>query len=130
MTVEYKRLNHVTVNVPPDQHEKVRAFYGGVMGFKEIARAAGLDQHYNLIWFEVLGMQIHVDFSPPFTKTLESRHFALEVRNIAAVRREYESKGAEIREAVILPDRDRFYVLDPFGNYIEILELHSDQKKG
>lgn len=129
MAVEYTRLNHVTVNIPAGEQEKARAFYAGVMGFQEVPRATGLDEHYNLIWFEVLGIQIHVDLSPPFVKTAESRHFALEVKDIAKVRKEYESKGAGIREAVVIPDRDRFYVLDPWGNYIEILELHANQKK-
>lgn len=131
MDYAYKRLNHVTINVSNEHgsHEKVRWFYGDVLGLKEVPRAGGLDQVYDLIWFELLDLLIHVDFSPPFVKTAESRHFALEVSNIANYRKYLEGKGADIREAVIIPDRDRFYVVDPFGNYIEILELHSDQKK-
>jgi hypothetical protein len=39
------------------------------------------------------------------------------------VRAWLESRGAEIREAVVIPDRDRFYVLDPFGNYFELIEM-------
>ena len=34
-----------------------------------------------------------------------------------------EENGAEIREAVVIPDRERFYVLDPFGNYFEFIEM-------
>jgi len=32
-------------------------------------------------------------------------------------------QGTEILEAVPLPDRERFYLLDPFGNYIEVIEM-------
>ena len=34
-----------------------------------------------------------------------------------------EAKGAKIREAVVMPDRNRFYLLDPFGNYFEFMEF-------
>jgi hypothetical protein len=50
---------------------------------------------------------------------------AVDVRNIRAVRDYLEKQGAEIREAVVIPDRDRFYVLDPFGNYFEFIEMKS-----
>jgi catechol 2,3-dioxygenase-like lactoylglutathione lyase family enzyme len=127
MTPEYRRLNHVTINVPAGEHERVRAFYGGTLGLKEIPFPNALAGTYDLIWFECLDFLIHVDFTPPFFKPAENRHVALEVRDIAAVRRHFGERGAEIREAVTIPDRDRFYVLDPFGNYFEIMEMHRDQ---
>ena len=34
--VEFRRLNHVTINVPEGQEEKVRWFYGTVLGLKEV----------------------------------------------------------------------------------------------
>jgi len=34
-----------------------------------------------------------------------------------------EAKGATIREAEVMPDRNRFYLLDPFGNYFEFMEF-------
>jgi len=36
-----------------------------------------------------------------------------------------EENGAEIQEAVVIPDRERFYVLDPFGNYFEFIEMRT-----
>jgi catechol 2,3-dioxygenase-like lactoylglutathione lyase family enzyme len=55
----------------------------------------------------------------------ENRHVAVEVTNIRAVRDYLRKQGAEIREAVVIPDRERFYVLDPFGNYFELIEMKS-----
>jgi hypothetical protein len=40
-----------------------------------------------------------------------------------AARAYLEENGAEIREAVVIPDRKRFYVLDLFGNYFEFIEM-------
>ena len=123
MNIEYRRINHVTVNVPAGEHDKVRGFYGGVLGLKEIPFPKTLGSTYDLMWFEWCDILLHVDFTPPFFRPAENRHAAFEVKDLPAVRRQYESKGAEIREAVVIPDRDRFYVLDPFGNYFEILEM-------
>ena len=121
--ISFRRLNHVTVAVPAGEEEKVRAFYGGVLGLKELPRNKALQDHYTLIWYELLDIQLHLDFSPPWVTPAENRHVALEVRNLAGVRTYLESKGATIREAVPMPDRDRFYLLDPFGNYFEFIEF-------
>src|SRR5476651_2197897 len=98
MKPEYKRLNHVTINVPAGEHDKVRAFYGDVLGLKEIPFPKALASTYDLIWFECLDFLIHVDFTPPFFKPAENRHVALEVRNLTSILKHLEDRGAEIRE--------------------------------
>jgi len=123
MKINATRINHITLAAPAGEHEKVRAFYGGVLGLKEIPRPEALNAVYDLIWFEFLGHLLHIDFSPPWTKPAENRHVALEITDLPGVRRYLESKGATIREAVAIPDRERFYLLDPFGNYFELLEM-------
>jgi len=113
----------VTVAVPASEEERVRAFYGGVLGLKELPRNQALAGHYTLIWYQLLDIQLHLDFSPPWVTPAENRHVALEVRELKKIRAYLEAKGATIREAVVMPDRDRFYVLDPFGNYFEFIEF-------
>ena len=44
----------------------------------------------------------------------------VEVQDLHAVRAYLEKKGAEIREAVVIPDRERFYVLDPFWKLFRV----------
>jgi catechol 2,3-dioxygenase-like lactoylglutathione lyase family enzyme len=123
MNIEYRRINHVTVAVPAGEHEKVRAFYSGVLGLKEVERPGALNKIYDLIWYEWMDILLHIDFTPPWTKPAENRHVAVEVKDLPAVRAYLEQQGAEIREAVAMPDRERFYLLDPFGNYFEIIEI-------
>jgi catechol 2,3-dioxygenase-like lactoylglutathione lyase family enzyme len=123
MKIEYRRINHITIAVPAGEHEKVRAFYGGLLGLKEIERPGVLNQVYDLIWYEWMGIFLHIDFSPPWTKPAENRHVAVEVRNLQAVRAHLERRGAHIVDAVPMPDRERLYLLDPFGNYFEIMEM-------
>jgi catechol 2,3-dioxygenase-like lactoylglutathione lyase family enzyme len=123
MELKTKRINHITLAVPAGEHEKVRAFYGGVLGLEEIPRPAALNAVYDLMWFKFLDIQFHIDFTPPWFQPAENRHVALEVEDLPAWRSYLEGKGATIREAVAMPDRDRFYLLDPFGNYFELIEM-------
>ena len=123
MKIEYRRVNHVTVAVPAGQHEKVKSFYGGILGLKEVTPPATVNGAYDILWFQWLDVLLHIDFTPPWFKPAENRHLAVEVDDLAAVRDYLQKRGAEIREAVVIPDRLRFYVLDPFGNYFEFIEM-------
>ncbi len=124
MKVNAKRINHVTIAVPAGEHDKARAFYGGLLGLGEIPRPAALNAVYDLMWFRFLDILLHLDFTPPWTPPAENRHLAFEVEDLPAVRRYLENNGATIREAVPMSDRERFYLLDPFGNYFELIEMH------
>jgi len=121
--IQFHRLNHVTIAVPTGEHDRVRAFYGGVLGLKELERPEQLRAVYDIIWFECAGIQIHIDLTPPFTAVAGNRHFALEVVDLAGIRHYLEEKKVPIKEAVPLPDRNWFYLPDPFGNTIEFLEF-------
>jgi catechol 2,3-dioxygenase-like lactoylglutathione lyase family enzyme len=123
MDIDYQRINHLTIAVPAGEHEKVRAFYGGVLGLKEVERPEALNKVYDLIWYEWMDILLHIDFTPPWIKPAENRHLAVEVKEIQTVRTYLEQQGANILEAVPMPDRERFYLLDPFGNYFELIEL-------
>jgi catechol 2,3-dioxygenase-like lactoylglutathione lyase family enzyme len=122
-SISFHRINHVTVAVPAGEEEKVRDFYGGVLGLRELPRNKALQGHYTLIWYELLDFQLHLDFSPPWVTPAENRHLAFEVHDLHKIRQYLEAKGAKIREAVVMPDRNRFYLLDPFGNYFEFMEF-------
>ena len=123
MKIKANRLNHITIPVPAGEHARVREFYGGTLGLEEVPRPAELNAVYDLIWFKWLDFVLHIDLTPPWTKPAENRHVALEIQDLRAVRRDLESNHAAIREAIALPDRDRFYLLDPFGNYFELIEM-------
>ena len=124
MNLDVRRLNHLTLAVPAGEHAKAREFYGGLLGLEEIPRPAALNAVYDLMWFKFLDIELHLDFTPPWTAPAENRHIALEVHDLPAVRGYLESQGATLREAVPMADRERFYLLDPFGNYVELLEMH------
>lgn len=133
MAVEYKRLNHITFNAPSGEEEKVRWFYGTILGLKEVVLPSKLEALYELLWFEMLDFLIHIEFTPHYVRPqsgeekgviMPGRHVAFEVKNLAAIRKDFEAKKLDMRKAVPLPDRDRFYLVDPFGNFFEFIEFY------
>ena len=66
--------------MPAGEHEKVRAFYGSVLGLKEVERPDALNKVYDLIWYEWMDILLHIDFTPPWIRPAENRHVAVEVK--------------------------------------------------
>jgi catechol 2,3-dioxygenase-like lactoylglutathione lyase family enzyme len=54
--------------------------------------------------------------------TLGRRHFALRVENAGEARRNLVQKSIPIRETTPIPGAERFFIADPDGNRIEIIE--------
>lgn len=54
----------MTLTVPGGEHEKVRAFYGSVLGLKEVKLPDALYKLYDLICYEWLNILLHIDFTP------------------------------------------------------------------
>lgn len=138
MAVELRRINHVTVNAPSGEQNKVREFFGNILGLKEVQIPQKVLEIYEVMWFELLDILLHIEFTKNYERpkegyengaVLPGRHLAIEVKNIQQVRKHFEERGVAIREAVAIPDRDRFYCIDPFGNFFEIIEFHKDQEK-
>ncbi len=50
MNIEYRRFNHITIAVPAGEHDKVRAFYRGVLGLKEVETPDALSKVCDIIW--------------------------------------------------------------------------------
>ncbi len=121
--MKFDRINHITIGAPQEEEKKIRWFYEEVMGFKEIPHPPALDQKYRVIWYDQPNIRLHVDLTPPFIKVGIARHFALEVGDIEIARKHFVAKGAQIKEDVAVPYCYRFDVIDPVGNYIEIMQL-------
>src|SRR5439155_1451124 len=71
---------------------------------------------------DVTGMgQLHVGLEDSFTPARKA-HPALLVQNLAALRASLVAAGMHISEAEPIPGTNRFYVHDPFGNRLELIE--------
>ncbi|MFL5731876.1 MAG: VOC family protein [Chloroflexia bacterium] len=115
-------LDHVQVAAPrtPDAEEQARAFYGRLLGLQEIDKPDALKRKGG-VWFSLGAGQLHVGLEDPFTPARKA-HPALSVRDLPALRALLDAHHIPISEAEPIPGVARFYVHDPFGNRIELLE--------
>jgi catechol 2,3-dioxygenase-like lactoylglutathione lyase family enzyme len=119
MKINFQRLDHVQLCVPPGAEPAAREFYGTLLGLREIEKPAPLKANGGL-WFEVADIQLHIGVERDQTKS--KRHPAFEVENIEAVRSYLEAHGVRTKDEISLARIKRFSFFDPFDNRIELLE--------
>ncbi len=117
-------LHHAQVFYPSGEEARARDFYAGRLGLREIARPETLRGRAGL-WFQAGAGQIHLSVDDDLGLH-PRRHFALRVAHLAALVTGLRSAGARIEEATPIPGWRRVYVVDPFGNRIELDEIPED----
>ncbi len=112
------QLDHCSVLIT--DLAKARAFYVGVLGLQEIPKPKTFD--FVALWFQLGdGQTLHL-LQKPHPDTRSPRHFALRVPDIGAAREHFRTRSIEIQETGPIPHCDRFFVSDPDGNRIEIIQ--------
>jgi len=96
-----------------------RRFYGQLLGLREIRRPKTFD--FVALWYDLGGQHIHLLLKDK-PDSLSPRHMALKVRDAAAARAYFRARGVPIQETVAIPGADRFFIADPDGNRIELIE--------
>ena len=114
------RIHHVQVAIPRDGEDEARRFYGGLLEMTEIPKPGNLARRGG-VWFQTGTLQLHLGVDTNFVPATKA-HVAYQVETIGAVRRRLAAAGIAIVEDEPLPGFDRFYLTDPFGNRVEILE--------
>lgn len=117
MPLDISQLDHVSVLIT--DVEKSRTFYRDLLGLKEIAKPRTFD--FVALWFELGPGQLHL-LKKDQPDTRSPRHFALRVTDVAAARAYFEGKGVPLQETGLIPGADRFFIFDPDGNRIEIIQ--------
>lgn len=115
--LQVTQIDHVSVVIT--DLERSRRFYVGVLGLKEIAKPKTFD--FRVLWFDLGNQQLHLLLKEQ-PDTLSPRHFALRVRNAQAARAHFAAHGVATEETTPIPLCDRFFVHDPDGNRIEIIQ--------
>jgi catechol 2,3-dioxygenase-like lactoylglutathione lyase family enzyme len=120
MKINFKRLDHVQVCIPPGAEARAREFYSRVLGLEEIEKPAALKSRGGL-WYKIADVQLHLGVEPE-TGNLTKRHPAFEVERLEEVRAHLGGNGVSLREETDLPGVRRFSFFDPFGNRFELME--------
>ena len=126
MKLNFRRLDHIQLCIPPDAEKRAREFYGEVLGLREIEKPVPLKANGGL-WFEIADIQLHIGVERE--QSVSKRHPAFEVENIEAVRNYLEANGVRTRDENSLAGIERFSFFDPFDNRIELLERTIDNRQ-
>ena len=129
------RVDHLNVQVPPDREEEALTFYRDLVGFKQLQKPDSLGPrggHFCISenpWYELhVGIARGTSAADIDFKNTLRNHLAFQVEDLADSRAKFEATGIEIleAEASYSKDRDfhqdRFFIRDPGGNLLEIME--------
>ena len=113
-------LDHVQLAMPAGQESAARAFYSGVLGLIEEQKPANLAARGG-VWFRGGSLQLHLGVDADF-RAARKAHPAILVRGLDDLAARCEAAGFPPVTDEPLVGFNRFYVFDPFGNRLELLE--------
>lgn len=111
------QIDHVSVVIT--DVERSRRFYCDILGLSEIAKPRTFD--FVVLWFDLGNQHLHL-LHKDEADSRSPRHFALRVADVQAARRHFQQHGVAIQETTPIPGADRFFIFDPDGNRIEIIQ--------
>lgn len=114
-------INHIQLTFPVDAEKEVRAFYGDVLGMQEIDRPPGELRKQKTVWFRAGTAELHLAEEGDF-RAARKGHPALVTDNLDDLASRCEAGGFTVAWDQRYPGVRRFYVLDPFGNRLEIMQ--------
>jgi catechol 2,3-dioxygenase-like lactoylglutathione lyase family enzyme len=114
-------IDHVQVAAPPNSEHEARAFYGGLLGLKELEKPEPLKSRGG-VWFEVGPQQLHVGVQEDFQPATKA-HPAFRVDALDALAENLTLAGVDVHWDDAIPGR--FYAEDPWGNRLELLSSPS-----
>ena len=118
-SVPFTAIDHVQLAMPAGEEGRARAFYGDLLGMKEIAKPSELAKRGGC-WFESGGVQVHLGVEEDF-RPARKAHPALRCSDYAALVGRLRSSGLEVNEPDDIPGMRRAHINDPFGNRIELV---------
>src|SRR5262245_17573181 len=113
-------IDHVLLSIPRDGETAARAFYGGLLGLREVPKPPPLDTHGGC-WFTGPGVDLHLGVEEPF-RPARKAHVALLVGDLGELRAALTTAGVETKDDEAPIGVRRFYAFDPFGNRLELVD--------
>lgn len=113
-------LDHVQLAMPAGGEDQARSFYAGLLGMEELPKPPSL-QASGGIWFRSGSVELHLGIEADFQPARKA-HPGLRVDDIERLASRFHEAGYEVSWDERYPGIRRFYVQDPFGNRVEILQ--------
>jgi catechol 2,3-dioxygenase-like lactoylglutathione lyase family enzyme len=118
-------LDHLQLAMPAGKEAEARAFYGGLLGLPELKKPPNLAVRGG-VWFALGTQQLHLGVEKEFHPALKA-HPAFLVNDLNGLRARLQQHGYAPYDDEPLDGYQRFYVADPFGNRLELME-HDPEK--
>lgn len=113
-------IHHVQLPFPVDKAAQVYQFYTEFFGLKNFTAPNATQFRFGL-GGQWLDLQPRSDTAP-----VQSGHLALNVLDLPTLRHRLLQAGYALEETQALPGYRRFFINDPAGNRLEILEPEPD----
>jgi catechol 2,3-dioxygenase-like lactoylglutathione lyase family enzyme len=113
-------VDHVQLAAPPGSEDRLRAFYGDLLGLAELPKPGPLSARGGC-WFTTGDVQVHLGIEEGFRPSRKA-HVALRVTDIDAWAHRLAGHGAPVARDGDLPGHRRFHTEDPVGNRLEFLQ--------
>ncbi|MCE9647307.1 MAG: VOC family protein [Chloroflexi bacterium] len=114
-------IDHIQLAMPAGEEERARAFFAGLLGFREIPKPEDLAKRGG-VWFQAGPVQLHLGVEADFHPARKA-HPAFLVNDLDALLARVRSAGFETDTTQpALVGYKRAHIFDPFGNRIELME--------
>jgi hypothetical protein len=111
-------LTHINVTMPRGGEELARLFYSGYLGLRELPKPEALRGRGG-VWFDAGGLQLHLSVENERSGADRQRHFGLGCGDLDGLKTKLKAAGVLVEDGS-QASWQRFFILDPFGNRIEI----------
>ena len=116
-------LHHVGLSYPPEAAMQARDFYRDLLGLRELRVPAALADR-PFLWFSA-GAAAELHLIPErVVRVAGDRHTCLAVASLDGIAAGLEAAGHTVERYVDIVNRPQAFVRDPFGNLLELTELH------
>jgi catechol 2,3-dioxygenase-like lactoylglutathione lyase family enzyme len=123
-TYSFARVHHVQLSIPAGGENASRAFWGGVLGMRELPKPQFLAARGGC-WFGGGGIEVHLGVEADFVPARKA-HPGILVSGVKDLAARLEEHGVELQWDENIPGYARFHTHDPFGNRLEFLEPQLD----
>jgi catechol 2,3-dioxygenase-like lactoylglutathione lyase family enzyme len=119
------KLHHVNVTVPAELETATKHFYGSALGLEQVPKPAAARQ--SGAWYQIGATQLHLSVDNEKAGPLSARHVCFAVPDLNAAEKRFREANVEIiPDPRPMPGTPRFYVRDPGGNQLEIVQQVSE----
>ena len=113
-------IDHVQLAMPAGREQEARAFYSALLGLPESAKPPELAARGGA-WFESPAVKVHLGVEKDF-RPARKAHPGLLVDDLEALASSLRQAGITLQADDALPGQARYFVDDPFGNRLELLQ--------